>query len=56
VPPAANETEERGEAKREIQFGFLKDKVPPLPESFFDPLGQVCQGELLGNAEKTALD
>jgi len=38
VLPAENETEERGEAKREIQFGFLKDKVPPLPESFFDPL------------------
>ena len=24
--------------KREIKFGFLKDKVPPLPDSFFDPL------------------
>ena len=24
--------------KREIRFGFLKDKVPPLPDSFFDPL------------------
>jgi hypothetical protein len=25
-------------SKREIRFGFLKDKVPPLPDSFFDPL------------------
>ena len=24
--------------KRTIKFGFLKDKVPPLPDSFFDPL------------------
>ena len=24
--------------KREIKFGFIKDKVPPLPDSFFDPL------------------
>ena len=26
------------EPKREIQFGFLKGIVPPLPDSFFDPL------------------
>ena len=26
------------EQRREINFGFLKDKVPPLPDSFFDPL------------------
>ena len=24
--------------KSEINFGFLKDKIPPLPDSFFDPL------------------
>ena len=24
--------------KREIKLGFLKGKVPPLPDSFFDPL------------------
>ena len=24
--------------KREIKLGFLKDIIPPLPESFFDPL------------------
>ena len=24
--------------KREIKFGFIQDKVPPLPHSFFDPL------------------
>ena len=23
---------------KEIKLGFLKDKVPPLPDSFFDPL------------------
>jgi len=36
ILPAEEETAE--EQKREIQFGFLKDKVPPLPDSFFDPL------------------
>ena len=24
--------------KREIKLGFLKDKLPPLPDSFFEPL------------------
>ena len=24
--------------KRGIRLGFLKDKLPPLPDSFFDPL------------------
>jgi len=24
--------------KQEIKIGFLKDKVPQLPDSFFDPL------------------
>jgi len=24
--------------KKKISFDFLKDKVPPLPDSFFDPL------------------
>ena len=32
------ENEAAEEPRREIQFGFLKDKVPPLPDSFFDPL------------------
>jgi hypothetical protein len=36
VLPAENEIEEA--PRREIQFGFLKGKVPPLPDSFFDPL------------------
>ena len=31
-------TDEPNPQKREVQFGFLKDKVPPLPDSFFDPL------------------
>jgi len=25
-------------SKSKIKLGFLKDKVPPLPDSFFDPL------------------
>jgi len=25
-------------ARREIKLGFLKDKIPPLPDSFFEPL------------------
>ena len=24
--------------KKKINFDFLEDKVPPLPDSFFDPL------------------
>ena len=32
------ESTDAEKAKREIQLGFLKDKVPPLPDSFFDPL------------------
>ena len=24
--------------KRKLKLGFLKDKIPPLPDSFFDPL------------------
>ena len=36
VLPLENETVD--ESRREIKFGFLKDKVPPLPDSFFDPL------------------
>jgi len=27
-----------GIEKPKRQLGFLKDKVPPLPDSFFDPL------------------
>ena len=36
ILPVEKDTTE--ESRREIQFGFLKDKVPPLPDSFFDPL------------------
>ena len=38
VLPVENDAEERQASNREINFGYLKDKVPPLPESFFDPL------------------
>ena len=27
-----------GKPRGEINLGFLKDKIPPLPDSFFDPL------------------
>jgi hypothetical protein len=30
--------QQENEPKRKINFGFLKDKLPPLPDSFFDPL------------------
>ncbi|MCL2637496.1 MAG: hypothetical protein FWD48_03915 [Oscillospiraceae bacterium] len=36
VLPVNSEVAE--EPKRKINFDFLKDKVPPLPDSFFDPL------------------
>ena len=36
ILPLDNKAEES--PRRAIQFGFLKDKVPPLPDSFFDPL------------------
>ena len=36
ILPVENDIAE--EPRREIKFGFLKDKVPPLPDSFFDPL------------------
>jgi len=36
ILPVENIAEE--ELKREIKFGFIQDKVPPLPDSFFDPL------------------
>jgi hypothetical protein len=36
ILPAESNTPK--EPKREIQFGFLKGIVPPLPDSFFDPL------------------
>ena len=32
------EISENDEQKQTIRFGFLNDKVPPLPDSFFDPL------------------
>ena len=32
------EKKERKTAPRKRRLGFLKDKVPPLPDSFFDPL------------------
>ena len=36
IEPIAGKQEEK--PKREIRLGFLKDKIPPLPDSFFDPL------------------
>ena len=36
IEPIPNKQEEP--PKREIKLGFLKDKIPPLPDSFFDPL------------------
>ena len=36
IEPIADKLEEK--QKREIKLGFLKDKVPPLPDGFFDPL------------------
>jgi hypothetical protein len=36
VLPVENEVPKK--PKKKINFDFLKDKVPPLPESFFDPL------------------
>jgi hypothetical protein len=36
IEPIPSKTEEK--TKREIHLGFLKDKIPPLPDSFFDPL------------------
>ena len=36
LPVADKTSEQRKPQKR--QLGFLKDKVPPLPDSFFDPL------------------
>ena len=34
-PPSGNLPKK---PKTERKFDFLKDKVPPLPDSFFDPL------------------
>jgi len=36
LPAEENVSEKPKPQKR--QLGFLKDKVPPLPDSFFDPL------------------
>jgi len=36
IEPIAEKHEEK--PKRAIRLGFLKDKIPPLPDSFFDPL------------------
>ena len=36
ILPAEDSLPEQPE--REIKFGFLKDKAPPLPDSFFEPL------------------
>ena len=36
IEPISNKQE--APLKREIKLGFLKDKIPPLPDSFFDPL------------------
>ena len=35
-PISINEARKTAPQKR--QLGFLKDKIPPLPDSFFDPL------------------
>ena len=35
IEPISNKEET---PKRKIKLGFLKDKLPPLPDSFFDPL------------------
>jgi len=37
VLPASDEDDERPKYKKR-QLGFLKDIIPPLPDSFFDPL------------------
>ena len=36
IEPIANKAD--GEPNHALRLGFLKDKVPPLPNSFFDPL------------------
>ena len=36
IEPIVVESDEKQVSK--IKLGFLKDKVPPLPDSFFDPL------------------
>ena len=36
IEPITSITEKK--PKREIRFGLLKDKIPPLPDNFFDPL------------------
>ena len=33
-----SDDENMPEQPQKRQLGFLKDKVPPLPDSFFDPL------------------
>ena len=36
VEPIANNKDEK--PNHALRLGLLKDKVPPLPDSFFDPL------------------
>ena len=36
IEPIINKTDKK--PNRALKLGFLKDKVPPLPDSFFDPL------------------
>ena len=36
VEPIDNKADEK--PNHTLRLGFLKDKVPPLPDSFFDPL------------------
>ena len=36
IEPINNNPEEQ--PNHALRLGFLKDKVPPLPDSFFDPL------------------
>jgi len=39
ILPAEDTTQEDVKTKKR-QLGFLKDKVPELPDSFFDPLSE----------------
>ena len=37
IEPILDKKEEKP-ASQKRRLGFLKDKIPPLPDSFFDPL------------------
>ena len=38
VLPAEDNDNELNEPNYALKLGFLKNKIPPLPDSFFDPL------------------